>query len=227
VFPRPSVCLALAFVCGLTRGVCCGQHERARVIYKYALDHLPKARAQELYALYTQFEKQYGNREGIEDVVVAKRRFQYEEVCTLSDDADGAGATRCLPLSPNACAWDGHTDADGGRGRHGWVVAQEIKAAPTNYDLWFDYLRLEEANGTPATVRDVYERAVAALPPGREKRLWRRYIFLWLNYALYEELDAEVRSARAFHRAYAPALTDRPGGHRLRACVCVCVCVYV
>ena len=42
-------------------------------------------------------------------------------------------------------------------------------------------------------MRDVYERAVAVLPPGKEKRLWRRYIFLWLNYALYEELDAEVR----------------------------------
>ena len=56
------------------------QHERARIIYKYALDHLPKARAQEMYQMYTQFEKQFGNREGIEDVVVSKRRFQYEEV---------------------------------------------------------------------------------------------------------------------------------------------------
>ena len=76
---------------------------------------------------------------------------------------------------------------------HAFALLQELKATPTNYDIWFDYLRLEEANGTPSTVRDVYERAVAVLPPGKEKRLWRRYIFLWLNYALYEELDAEVR----------------------------------
>jgi len=33
-----------------------------------------------MYDMYTQFEKQFGNRAGIEDVVVSKRRFHYEEV---------------------------------------------------------------------------------------------------------------------------------------------------
>jgi crooked neck len=27
----------------------------------------------------------------------------------------------------------------------------------------------------------VYERAVANLPPGAEKRLWRRYVYLWIK----------------------------------------------
>ncbi len=36
----------------------------------------------------------------------------------------------------------------------------------------------------------VYERAVANLPPGNEKRYWQRYIYLWVKYALWEELDA-------------------------------------
>lgn len=29
------------------------------------------------------------------------------------------------------------------------------------------------------------------MPPANEKNFWRRYIYLWINYALFEELDAE------------------------------------
>ena len=49
-----------------------------------------------------------------------------------------------------------------------------------------------EANSETETVRDLYERAIANIPPAQEKRLWRRYIYLWINYALYEELDVKV-----------------------------------
>lgn len=28
------------------------------------------------------------------------------------------------------------------------------------------------------------------VPPAPEKRYWQRYIFLWIKYALWEELDA-------------------------------------
>ena len=38
----------------------------------------------------------------------------------------------------------------------------------------------------------MYERAVAQVPPGSEKRFWRRYIFLWLDYALFEEIETKV-----------------------------------
>jgi len=34
-------------------------------------------------------------------------------------------------------------------------------------------------------------RAVANVPPALEKRYWRRYIYLWINYALFEELEAQ------------------------------------
>lgn len=49
------------------------------MIYKYALDRIPKHQAQELFKYYTMFEKKFGDRRGIEDVIVSKRRFQYEE----------------------------------------------------------------------------------------------------------------------------------------------------
>ena len=124
----------------------CKEWERARVIYKYALDNIPKAECQELYKTFVSFEKQHGDREGIEDVIVGKRRYQYEE---------------------------------------------ELQKNPRNYDVWFDYVRLEESHGELERVRDTYERAIANLPPAKEKKYWRRYIFLWINYALFEELEAE------------------------------------
>ncbi|CAG01466.1 unnamed protein product, partial [Tetraodon nigroviridis] len=122
------------------------EFERARVIYKYSLDRIPKQEAQQLFKHYTMFEKKFGDRRGIEDVIVSKRRFQYEE---------------------------------------------EVKANPHNYDAWFDYLRLVENDADVDTVRDVYERAIANIPPIQEKRHWRRYIYLWINYALYEELEVK------------------------------------
>lgn len=49
------------------------------MIYKYALDRIPKQDAQNLFKNYTIFEKKFGDRRGIEDIIVSKRRFQYEE----------------------------------------------------------------------------------------------------------------------------------------------------
>lgn len=133
------------------------EHERARVIYKYALDVLPKDQCQEIYKAYTVHEKKFGSRAAIEDVIVSKRRFQYEE---------------------------------------------EVKANPLNYDAWFDYIRLLEADANTEQVRDTYERAIANIPPSKEKRHWRRYIYLWINYALYEELEAEdVERTRDVYKA--------------------------
>lgn len=135
----------------------CREYERARTIYKYALEHIPKQEAQTLFKAYTQFEKRYGDRAGIEDVIISKRKFQYEE---------------------------------------------EVKANPANYDAWFDYVRLMEAEGSKDMTREVYERAIANIPPSQEKRFWRRYIYLWIYYALYEELIAkDVDRTRQVYRA--------------------------
>ncbi|GAQ90303.1 crooked neck protein [Klebsormidium nitens] len=68
---------------------------------------------------------------------------------------------------------------------------EDVKKNSLNYDAWFDYVRLEESNGDTEKVREVYERAIANIPPAEEKRYWQRYIYLWINYALYEELEAD------------------------------------
>ena len=129
---------------------------------KFALDRLPRSKSSNLYAAYTRFEKQHGARSILESTVLGKRRIQYED---------------------------------------------EVAHDGRNYDAWFDYAWLEEGalrtlceegstedeeNAAIERVRDIYERAVAHVPPGQEKRHWRRYIFLWLDYALFEEIETKA-----------------------------------
>lgn len=135
------------------------EYERARAIYKYALDRMPRSKSAILHKQYTTFEKQFGDREGVEDVVLSKRRVMYE---------------------------------------------QEVSENPQSYDSWIDYARLEESSHDPERVRDVYERAIAQIPPSNEKRHWRRYIYLWIFYALYEEM--ETRDDTRASQIYAEAI---------------------
>ena len=113
---------------------------------------------EELKTEFINYEKRHGTREGIEDIILNNRRTHYENL--LKDD--------CYA-----------------------------------YDTWFDLIRLEESEvisfrASSASFsliakaitrcREVYERAVENIPPIQEKRYWRRYIYLWLSYAIFEEL---------------------------------------
>jgi crooked neck len=126
------------------------------------LSKLPRSKSINLYTSYTKFEKQHGTRSTVESTVWNKRRIQYED---------------------------------------------EVSNDPFNYDTWFDFARLEEdalralrddgededeIEKAIGRVREVYERAVANKPLANEKRLWRRYIFLWLYYAVFEESETKV-----------------------------------
>jgi crooked neck len=134
------------------------EYERARAIYRYALDRLPRSRSMALHKAYTTFEKQYGDEDGIVDVVLAKRRAHYEE---------------------------------------------RLRQDPHDYDSWIDYVRLEESSGDLDRTRDAYERAIAQVPTdSREKRDWRRYIYIWLFYAIWEETEAgSIDRARQVYQA--------------------------
>lgn len=121
------------------------EHERARVIYRYGLDHLPSDHTVEIFKFYTIHEKKYGERTGIENVIVSKRRHQYEK---------------------------------------------QIAENSYNYDAWFDYIRLlQNEKVDREEMEDTFERSIANIPLQPEKRYWRRYIYLWVNYFLYEELE--------------------------------------
>lgn len=71
------------------------------MIYKYSLGRIPKQEAQELFKHYTMFEKRFGDRRGIEDVIVSKRRFQYEEEVKVgSPQFSGRLLKRSSSLTP-------------------------------------------------------------------------------------------------------------------------------
>ncbi|KAF8155702.1 pre-mRNA-splicing factor CLF1 [Crassisporium funariophilum] len=156
------------------------EEEQVEKAQAFALSRIPRSKFAGLYASYTKFEKRHGTRTTLENTVHGKRRIQYEE--ELSHD-----------------------------GR--------------NYDVWFDYARLEEGahrdlkdegataeelDGAVGRVREVYERAVAQVPPGGEKRHWRRYIFLWLDYALFEEIETKPPDYPGSRQIYQTALNLVP-----------------
>uniref|UniRef100_A0A7S3V5X6 Suppressor of forked domain-containing protein n=1 Tax=Chaetoceros debilis TaxID=122233 RepID=A0A7S3V5X6_9STRA len=66
---------------------------------------------------------------------------------------------------------------------------KRVESDPNDYDAWFEYAKLEEDHGDTAAVREVYERAISNVPPAQEKQYWKRYIYLWIYYAIYEELE--------------------------------------
>jgi crooked neck len=72
-------------------------------------------------------------------------------------------------------------------------LIQELEETPYDYDCWFDYIRLEEQGGRQEKIREVFERAVAQLPLVKEKRYWRRYVYLWIWYSVWEEVEANDR----------------------------------
>ena len=121
--------------------ISCKEFERARSIYKHALDHVPKYRARALFEEYMLFEKRYGDKESIDAVIVNKKRFEYE---------------------------------------------QQLVEQGQDYDLWFDYIKLEEQNLAPkeqnyAAIREIYERAIAQIPPiVTDKRYWKRYVDIFI-----------------------------------------------
>lgn len=60
---------------------------------------------------------------------------------------------------------------------------------------WYSPLRaFFQGVGDTEKCRDVYERAISFVPKAAEKVYWARYIYLWIMYALYEELEEEVHT---------------------------------
>ena len=76
-----------------------------------------------------------------------------------------------------------------------------LRESPYNYDVWFDYLKMLEQEGNEDKIIETYERAISNVPPSKEKRFWRRYIYLWIYYVVFLELDAnEMEKARSVYK---------------------------
>ncbi|XP_071707433.1 uncharacterized protein [Rutidosis leptorrhynchoides] len=191
--------------------------ERARAIYERFVKCLPKVG---VWIRFAKFEMKYGeigrarncyeravDKFKLEDDEEAETLYvafaEFEEKCKETERArcvykfalDHIPKGRTENLYKKFVAFEkkyGDTDGieDAIVGNKRFEYEQHVKNNPFNYDSWFDYVRLEESVRDKLRIREVYERAIANVPPAEEKRYWQRYIYLWINYALYEELDA-------------------------------------
>lgn len=66
----------------------------------------------------------------------------------------------------------------------------------TDYDNWFEYLKLVKEKNDISYIRNVYERAIASVPQSKNKVFWKKYIYIWIFYAIFEEVIA-IDSLRA------------------------------
>lgn len=222
------------------------QTERARRVYERLCATLPSTK---VFVSWAMFEVKFGTRAAAravyeqaveilgeeEDVDREELFMRFAEFEVRAKEHERARAIfrlalELLPKAQSRRLYERYSSFEKQRGDkasiESVVVAKRrqqyeaaVEQSPSNYDAWFDYVRLEEGAEAEAVTRDdylarvreVYERAVANVPPAAEKRYWRRYVWLWINYALFEELEAgDVARAR---QVYAAALKLVPHAH--------------
>lgn len=76
-----------------------------------------------------------------------------------------------------------------------------VKEDGYNYDAWFDLLALEQTSSPVEKVRETYERALRQKPMVETKAGWRKYVYLWISYAVWTELNCgDVKGAADIYR---------------------------
>ncbi|GAB0187826.1 crooked neck-like protein 1 [Grus japonensis] len=176
------------------------EFERVRVIYKYALDRIPKHEAQNLFKNYTIFEKKFGDRRGIEDIIVSKRRFQYEE------EVKDAERTRqvyqaCIELIPHKkgtsigkCPknklFKGYIELElqlREFDRCRKLYEKFLEFAPENCTSWIKFAELETILGDIDRARAIYELAIGQPRLDMPEVLWKSYIDFEIEQEEYEK----------------------------------------
>ena len=148
-----------------------GEYERARVIYKHAIKlfHL----GQEYKAPVEEGEDEIPKWE------LEKREELYKAYIAFEKKRGDQSGIEDIVVQGQRAQYEKRVTDD-----------------PTDYDAWFEYAKMEEeyekqSSQNSGKVREIYERAIANIPPSQDKQHWKRYIFLWIYYALYEELQCQ------------------------------------
>lgn len=77
------------------------------------------------------------------------------------------------------------------------LYEMRLATTPTNMDVWWDLISLVRESGSDAEVCETFERAIAVVPQDEVKTdLWRRYIYVWIRYAIHEEEMNRIDRAR-------------------------------
>lgn len=66
----------------------------------------------------------------------------------------------------------------------------ELSKNPSDFDSWWSYIGIVQEEDNEEETRGVFEKAVSVIPPDAFKTTaWRRYVYLWIKYALWEEFN--------------------------------------
>eukprot|EP00794_Sanderia_malayensis_P017528 gene17528-19278_t len=172
------------------------EFERVRAIYKYALEHIPKKHAEELFKNYSSFEKRFGDRSGIEDVIVSKRKFQYEEELKSNPNNYDAWFDYLRLMESES------DDIDAIRDVYERAISNippiEKKKHWRRYIyLWINYALFEEliAKDFDKT-RDVYKACLDLIPHKKLRVFQFTFGKIWLLYAQFEIRQKDLKAAR-------------------------------
>lgn len=168
----------------------CGEIERARVLYRYAVDHLPKSKAPKLHQGYVTFEKQHGSCDNIEAIVLNKRRALYEQ------------QVQETPM--NYDAWMDYIkleEAAGTRDKVRDLYERALSNLPPATEkrywrrymfFWYNYAAFEEIVAQDlGRTQAIYEKALETVP----HKLFS-FSKLWRYYALFEVRRLNLDKAR-------------------------------
>lgn len=75
---------------------------------------------------------------------------------------------------------------------------EDVNKNPLDYDSWWSYINIVQQEGTNEVTGETFERAVKVIPTDSFKSTaWRRYIYLWIKYAFWEEFTiGSIENAR-------------------------------
>lgn len=168
------------------------QPDRARAIYKFATLNCSDDSKADLDRTYTSFEKQQGNREALDDILITKKHNTYE--ATLKNNPTDYDTWWDLLLllessSPQEVVRSTYeraicnippvkTESAWGRYIYVWI----------SYATWLELT----CNDLPGAV-DIFKRSIATLPKNH-----RRFSFekLWILYAQAEVRRGDLKAAR-------------------------------
>lgn len=169
-----------------------GEIELAREVYKKFVVCHPTA---DTWLLFAGFEERYGTPESVREVYALAidscqqagdipdaalfsafaayegRKGERERArAILSRGIDCVSKTQAAKLYDELDAFE---RANGEREdieatlvkKKRFQYEEELKQGHVGYDIWFDYIHLEESNGDIEKIREVYERAIAETPP--------------------------------------------------------------
>ena len=84
------------------------------------------------------------------------------------------------------------------------LYTNRIETNQYDYDAWIELAKLHEQHAATDVhiVRDTYEHAISKIPLVEQKSEWKRYIYIWIYYALYEELtNKNIQRASSIYQA--------------------------